>query len=320
MCGIVGLHLKNPALQSRIGELVYPMMDCMASRGEDSAGLVIFSDGVAEGKFRYSIRVTEDQLPITDVKKIVEQLQSDLKKALNTDVEIERVRPDGGVFVTTDNVDAVEAALFTALPTASLVGRGRSMEILKDVGSPADVCNRFEIRDRSGYQAIGHTRMATESAVTIEHSHPFAPNSDLAVVHNGTFSNPFMVRRELAEDGIFTVTDNDTEVAARLIGRELAAGKKMAEALNTVTHTMDGFYTLLVGTADEFAVVRDSFACKPLVVAETDDYVAVASEYVAMVDLPNITDAQIYEPKPEELYIWKTNQDASEKPVVTSLS
>ncbi|MFC0581951.1 glutamine amidotransferase [Micrococcoides hystricis] len=292
----------------------------MASRGQDSAGLVIFSDGIPDGKYRYSIRVTEDQLPQADVKKIVDSLQQELAKALNTEVEVERVRPDGGVFVTTNDVDAVQAELFNIVPDASLVGYGQHMEILKDVGSPADVCNRFEVRDRSGYQAIGHTRMATESAVTIEHSHPFAPNSDLAVVHNGTFSNPFMVRRELAEQGIYTVTDNDTEVAARLIGRELAAGKQMAEALTTVTTTMDGFYTLLVGTADEFAVVRDSFACKPLVVAETDDYVAVASEYVAMVDLPNINDAQIYEPKPEELYIWKSNQDSSDKPVVTSLS
>lgn len=319
MCGIVGLHLKTKSLQSRLGELVYPMMDCMASRGQDSAGLVIYSDEVAKGKFRYSIRVSDNDLPLDQINKMVSEVQNDLAIALKSDVDIERVRPDGAVFVTTNDATAVETELATRHPEATLVGYGTSMEILKDVGAPADVCTRFEVRDRTGYQAIGHTRMATESAITIEHSHPFAPHSDLAVVHNGTFSNPFMVRRELAEDGIFTVTDNDTEVAARLIGREIAAGKHMAEALTTVTTTMDGFYTLLVGTNEEFAVVRDSFACKPLVVAETDDYVAVASEYIAFVDLPNITDAQIYEPKPEELYIWKSNQDSS-TPVVTSLS
>ena len=320
MCGIVGLHLKTEALQSRLGELVYPMMDCMASRGQDSSGLVIFSDPVAAGKSRYSIRVSDEDLSQDEIRKIVNDIKSELAISLSTDVEIERNRPDGAVFVTTDDATAVETELMTRYPNATLVGHGKSMEILKDVGAPADVCNRFEVRDRTGYQAIGHTRMATESAVTIEHSHPFAPNSDLAVVHNGTFSNPFMVRRQLAEEGIFTVTDNDTEVAARLIGLELARGGDMAQALSTVGKVMDGFYTLLVGTADEFAVVRDSFGCKPLVVAETDDYVAVASEYVAMVDLPNIEDAHVFEPKPEELYIWKSSQSASDKPLVTTLS
>jgi glutamate synthase domain-containing protein 1 len=147
--------------------------------------------------------------------------------------------------------------------------------------------------------------MATESAVTTDHSHPFAPSNDLAVVHNGSFSNPATVRRRLEEQGIDFVTDNDTEVAARLIARELRGGSGIEAALKEVGNEMDGFYTLLVATDTEIAVVRDSFACKPLVVAETDEYVAFTSEYIAMTTLPGIEKARVFEPKPEEIHAWK---------------
>jgi len=146
--------------------------------------------------------------------------------------------------------------------------------------------------------------MATESAVTIDHSHPFAPAADLTVVHNGTFSNYATLRRRLIDAGERFETDNDTEVVARFIGRRLAEGDDLTEALRQVLKEFDGFYTLLVGTRDEFAVVRDAFACKPLVVAEGPGYVAVASEYHAMAGLPGIEKARVFEPKPEEISTW----------------
>ena len=156
-----------------------------------------------------------------------------------------------------------------------------------------------------GYQAIGHTRMATESAVTTEHSHPFAVSPDLALVHNGSFSNYASVRRSLAADGIRFDTDNDSEVAARYIASEMEAGADLTEALRGVMKTFDGFFTLLVAAGQSIAIVRDSFACKPMVVAETADYVAVASEYVALADLPGVDKADVFEPMPEEIYTWQ---------------
>jgi glutamate synthase domain-containing protein 1 len=224
MCGIVGLHLKKAELHPRLGELLVPMLDCMSSRGPDSAGVALY--------------------------------------------------------------------------------HGDTMEVVKDVGSPAEICARYGIVDRAGFQGIGHTRMATESAVTTQHSHPFAPRPDMAVVHNGSFSNHATVRRRLERYGITCATDNDTEVAARFIGYQVAGGADLAEAMRMVMKELDGFFTLLVTTGTQFAVLRDSFACKPAVIAETPDYVAVASEYHALAGLPGIADARVFEPVPEEVYTW----------------
>jgi methylamine---glutamate N-methyltransferase subunit A len=183
-------------------------------------------------------------------------------------------------------------------------GYGRFMVVVKDVGAPAAICARYGIPGWGGYQGIGHTRMATESAVTTAHSHPFAPAADLALVHNGSFSNYATIRRRLARKNIRCDTDNDSEVAARLIAARMAEGADLEEGLRTVLKEMDGFFTLLVTTGTQFAVVRDSFACKPAVIAETPDYVAMASEYHALAGLPGITGARVFEPMPEEIHVW----------------
>lgn len=303
MCGIVGLHLKVPALESELGALVTPMLDCMGSRGADSAGLAVFSSPVAAGRFRYSVRL--DSSVETDREAELGALVDDLAAATGQPVECERSRPDGAVLTAVADAELVGRELSRIRPDAVVMGFGRSVEIVKDVGSPREVCDRFDIANRRGFQAVGHTRMATESAVTTDHSHPFAPSHDLAVVHNGSFSNPATVRRRLEEQGIGFVTDNDTEVAARLIARELSLGSDIEAALKEVGNQLDGFYTLLVATDQEIAVVRDSFACKPLVVAETDEYVAFTSEYIAMTTLPGIESARVFEPKPEEIHAWK---------------
>jgi glutamate synthase domain-containing protein 1 len=156
----------------------------------------------------------------------------------------------------------------------------------------------------AGYMAVGHTRMATESAVTTQHSHPFSPAPDLALVHNGSFSNHATIRRQLFDRGVECVTDNDTEVAAQYIGWRMAVGDDLEEAMRHVLKEFDGFFTLVVTSKTQFSVVRDAFACKPLVVAETARYVAVASEYQALADLPGIENARIFEPQPEEIHTW----------------
>jgi methylamine---glutamate N-methyltransferase subunit A len=181
---------------------------------------------------------------------------------------------------------------------------GEPVEIVKDVGPAPEVCHRYGIAGRTGYQGIGHTRMATESAVTARHSHPFSPAPDLCVVHNGSFSNHASVRRRLQAEGVTFDTDNDSEVAARYIGARLATGDDLEEAMRWVQKAFDGFFTLLVTTATQFAVVRDNFACKPATVAETDRYVAMASEYRALAHLPGIADATVFEPAPGEIYTW----------------
>jgi glutamate synthase domain-containing protein 1 len=185
-----------------------------------------------------------------------------------------------------------------------MFGHGAAMEVYKDTGPAPDVCARYGVAGMAGYQGVGHTRMATESAVTTEHSHPFAVAPDLALVHNGSFSNYASIRRDLTDAGVRFDTDNDSEVAARYLAREMAAGADLAEALRRLMKVFDGFYTLLVASGSSLAVVRDSFACKPMVIAQTADYVAVGSEYVALADLPGIEKAEVFEPAPEEIFTW----------------
>ncbi len=303
MCGIVGLHLKTQRHHDVLGRLLTPMLDCMETRGSDSAGLAIYDAPVPDGFFRYSLRFAEAGSR-EEVKADVDALVDELSADLQATVTCERVRPDGAVLVAPDRWAELEACLAVRRPDAVVVGFGRHIEVVKDVGTPREICLRHDIHDRTGYQGIGHTRMATESAVTTDHSHPFAPSPDLALVHNGSFSNYATVRRRLEQQGIHCITDNDSEVAARLIGRELGSGAPLEAALKCASTEMDGFFTLLVATGSEFAVVRDSFACKPLVVAETDDYVAVTSEYIAMTSLPGIESASVHEPMPGEIHVW----------------
>jgi methylamine---glutamate N-methyltransferase subunit A len=189
-------------------------------------------------------------------------------------------------------------------PQVRMFGHGAAIEVYKDTGPAPAVCARYGVDLMGGYQGVGHTRMATESAVTTEHSHPFAVAPDLALVHNGSFSNYASIRRDLTDAGVRFDTDNDSEVAARYLAIQLAAGADLTEALRRLMKVFDGFYTLLVASRSSLAVVRDSFACKPMVIAQTADYVAVGSEYVALADLPGIEQAEVFEPAPEEIFTW----------------
>ena len=316
MCGIVGLHLKNPDLQPRLGELLTQMLEAMTTRGPDSAGIAVYADrdpapagheadpgpdqpvppDQPGQELRYSLRSDETIDWDLLAKRIAAETGRDLR--------VEPLGSDSAVFVSSAAETSFLAAVRRAAPQVTVPGFGRSMVVVKDVGAPAAICARYGIPGWGGYQGIGHTRMATESAVTTAHSHPFAPAADLALVHNGSFSNYATVRGRLARQGIRCDTDNDSEVAARLVAARMAEGADLADGLRTVLKEMDGFFTLLVTTRTQFAVIRDSFACKPAVIAETPDYVAMASEYHALAGLPGIAGARVFEPMPEEIHVW----------------
>lgn len=296
MCGIVGLHLKDPSLEPRLGELLTPMVAALSPRGPDSAGIAVYRDDLPAHCTRYSLRAPR---PVYPWSELVGRLSAELGEEVAA-----RITADDVVLVAGGDPARFLAALEGADPGVGVVGYGHALEIYKDVGDPASICRRYDIGAIAGYQGVGHTRMATESAVTTEHSHPFAPAADLTLVHNGSFSNHASVRRRLVDRGVRFDTDNDSEVAARLVAFGLAEGDDLGGALKRVMAEMDGFFTLLVATADQFAVVRDAFACKPLVVAEHERYVAVGSEYIALASLPGIDEARVFEPMPEELHVW----------------
>jgi glutamate synthase domain-containing protein 1 len=179
------------------------------------------------------------------------------------------------------------------------------MEIIKEVGDPRDFVERFGLAAMSGSHGLGHTRMATESKVTTAGAHPFSTGGDVCLVHNGSLSNHNALRRRLRHEGIAFKTENDTEVAAGYLEWRLREGDTLQAALEACLVDLDGFYTFAVGTPDGFAVLRDPIACKPAVMAENDEWVAMASEYRAIAVLPGADAAEVWEPEPGRVYSWE---------------
>ena len=212
------------------------------------------------------------------------------------------------MIVAEAEADEAEAWVRRAHPELRVMSAGRVIEIYKETGRPEQFVEQFALADFRGSHALGHTRMATESRVTTEGSHPFSTGLDLCLVHNGSLSNHNRLREKLRREGIDFQTENDTEVAAGYLAWRLHEGATLEEALEACLEDLDGFYTFLVGTAEGFAVLRDPIACKPAVLAETDDWVAMASEYRAIAVLPGASDARMWEPEPSVVYAWEKEQ------------
>lgn len=297
MCGIVGLFLKDKALEPELGRLLSEMLVTMTGRGPDSAGIAIYTHGV-ENRGKITI---QSQTPETDFGT----LEADLSGALGTGVGVEVKSTHAVITLPEDRVPEARAAVKRLRPDVTVMSAGSTVEIFKEVGLPKDVADRFDIAGMSGSHGIGHTRMATESAVTTNGAHPFSTGPDQCLVHNGSLSNHNNLRRELIRAGQTFETENDSEVAAAYLSHKLQNGSSLGEALESGLSDLDGFYTFVVGTRSGFGVVRDPIACKPAVMAETDQYVAFGSEYCALADLPGIETARIWEPEPATVYFWE---------------
>jgi glutamate synthase domain-containing protein 1 len=296
MCGIAGLFLIDPALEPALGRLLAGMLEVMSDRGPDSTGFALYGDGAD-----HAIKLTLHGLAATDYAAIAAKLGQLLGAAIPL-VQ----RDDHAVLsVPADSEQAARKMLSGIAPDVRVVASGTRMELFKGVGLPADVSARYRLCDMAGTHAIGHTRMATESAVTTEGAHPFSTGPDQCLVHNGSLSNHNGVRRRLERAGLRMETENDTEVAAGYLTWRMREGARLDEALHAALDDLDGFYTFVVGTENGFGVLRDPVACKPAVMAETGQYVAFATEYRALVDLPGIETARLFEPEPARVYFWE---------------
>lgn len=294
MCGIVGLFLKDRALEPELGALLAGMLGTLSDRGPDSAGFAVYGAALP-GAVKLTIRGPRGY----DYDAVVGRLQAG-------GTALRNVVHDTHLILTVPA--AQEAAIrreIAAIPELKVVGSGRRMEIFKNVGRPEQVAERFGLEKMAGTHAIGHTRMATESAVTTDGAHPFTTGADQCLVHNGSLSNHNALRRELIREGLSFSTENDTEVAAGYMSWRMQQGDSLEQTLNSSLGALDGFYTFVVGTESGFGVLRDPIACKPAVMAETDRWVAFGTEYRALVDLPGIDAARVWEPVPAKAYLWE---------------
>lgn len=297
MCGIVGLFLKDKSLEPKLGAMLTEMLITMTDRGPDSAGIAIYS-GAGEGRAKITVQSANPG-------KEFHNLDEDLKDAIGQPVLMLVKDTHAVLEVPLAQLEAARSALSHLRPEVKVMSAGESIEIFKEVGLPKDVAARFDISKMGGSHGIGHTRMATESAVTTMGAHPFSTGSDQCLVHNGSLSNHNGVRRTLKKAGMTFETENDTEVAAAFISHRLKDGDSLGHAMEATLTDLDGFFTFVVGTKNGFGVVRDPIACKPAVMAETDQYVAFGSEYRALVNLPNIENARVWEPEPATVYFWE---------------
>jgi glutamate synthase domain-containing protein 1 len=305
VCGIVGLHLRDPELYPQLGRLLETMLGQVAERGPDSAGVAVYGDRrrCPAGHTAVSVLVPGDGQH-SDAARA--DLGAAVRSALPRTPEI-LVTTAGATTVLAAPVvlDVLVDAVRRSAPDALVVGAGRDLTVYKGVGSPRDLAASYDLANAQGWQGLAHTRMATESAVVPEGCHPFSVGPDQCLVHNGSFANHATIRRELVAEGVRFDSENDSEVGARFVAARLAEGDDLDKALRLLCERFDGFYTLLVTSDDGFAVVRDAIACKPAIIAETGAWVAMASEFRALADLPGIDTARIYEPEPERVYAWR---------------
>ena len=297
MCGIVGLFAKSTEVEDRLGHHLAAMLEQMSDRGPDSAGVAVYRDAAPPGSTKLTLFSPD---PLQDWDAVADRLAASFGGSAAASV-----RASHAVIVVEADADAAEAWMRSHRPELRVMSAGEMIEIYKETGRPEEFVEQFRLDDFRGTHALGHTRMATESRVTTEGSHPFSTGLDLCLVHNGSLSNHNRLRRNLRREGIEFRTENDTEVAAGYLAWRLREGATLEEALELCLEDLDGFYTFLVGTKDGFAVLRDPIACKPAVLAESDDWVAMASEYRAIAVLPGASEARMWEPEPGVVYAWE---------------
>ena len=293
MCGIVGLHLRDPELYPHLGRMLESMLCEVIERGPDSAGVAVYGDvrRCPEGWAAVSV--------LGATSGLVDELSlSGLPEVLSTDAG------DTTVLAAPVALDDLVASVRAAAPEALIVGSGTDLTVYKGIGHPRELARTYDLAHAQGWQGLAHTRMATESAVTPQGCHPFSVGPDQCLVHNGSFANHATIRRELVAEGVRFDSENDSEVGARYVASRLAQGEDLEKALRMLCERFDGFYTLLVTSKNGFAVVRDAIACKPAIIAETPQWVAMASEFRALAGLPGIDGARLYEPEPGRVYAW----------------
>jgi glutamate synthase domain-containing protein 1 len=283
MCSIAGLLYKNGKrpehLRMTTGRAITEMLDGTVHRGPDSAGWGLYREA-HEGEFRIRFFVDEE-----DPGKAKEDEARIKENLAQKGAEIVEDKTVGCMYAARVKYSGdVQQFSFDMGRVAEVVSVGTQLDIIKDVGKPYEIAPRHDILDYDGTHGLGHTRLATESGVHPNTSHPFwAPGfSDVCAVHNGQITNYWIMRRRLERKGMEFQTENDTELIAVYLAYQIGQGATLEDALKSSLKDLDGTYTYMVTTEDSIGYAKDKLAAKPMVIYEDDDLIALASEEVGI--------------------------------------
>ena len=308
MCGIAGIIYRDGSRD--IGREMTAMLQSMKHRGPDSTGYALFGPASNTVVMRYKLADANDARDYEFAERL-ERNRAEVESRLTqlgarvTEVEEETdyalratLEYDGDLKTLADYVEDV--------PNCEVLSLGHSLEIVKDLGDAETVCKQYDLDGFNGTHAIGHVRMATESDVDISGAHPYwaYPFPDVAVVHNGQLTNYFQWRRRLERSGHRFQSECDSEVIAVYLAEKMSEGLELEAAMRQSLDELDGVFTYICVTKDALGVAKDEMAAKPLVLYESDDLVALASEEIA---IRAIIDHEIdtYDPYEGEVLVWK---------------
>ena len=277
MCGIAGIMFKSPSSELNTGQALVDMLDGCQHRGPDSTGFALYAPAT-EGQLRLRFLVGDGKEAAQSIARIAAALAEQDAKIVSDETVGSNYR------VTVEFSGDLQRFSYAVEHAAKVMSIGSSLEIVKDIGSAHEVDERYDVHTFEGSHGIGHVRLATESDVKPEASHPFWATgfADVAIVHNGQITNYWKMRRRLERRGFEFTTDNDSELVAVYLADKLSQGITLREALRTSIDDLDGTFSFLVSTRDEIGYAKDRLAAKPMIMYENDDLIAVASEEVSL--------------------------------------
>jgi methylamine---glutamate N-methyltransferase subunit A len=299
MCGIVG-YFRKAGNEGPLGDVMLRMITALGCRGPDSTGLALYGGKRKSGAV-VRIKLADEEAPASQAKAILHALEAVTEiKASALAAGVLRVEVGNGA-----SAAAVERAVLGSAPGSEVFSIGRRLDLVKRVGTASDLDASFHIRDFKGTHAIGHTRLATESKVDISHSQPFWAHGhpDLATVHNGHITNYVKLRDLFEMRGHVFYTHNDSEIIPAYLAERMARGASLEQALRQSVADLDGTFSYLAATATEFGFAKDGFSAKPLLMAETDEAVVVATEEIAIFAACG-RDAHAAELPAREVCVW----------------
>ena len=300
MCGIAGIFFKKAETNPSLGRALVDMLDGCQHRGPDSTGFALYHDATP-GQLRLRFIIGEGSV----ADKAVARVKDKLTEYQARIVDEERVGVGYRVDVAFDG--DLQRFAYDMEHAAKLSSIGESLDIIKDIGGAHDVDRVYDVDSFKGTHGIGHVRLATESDVAPEASHPFWATgfADVAIVHNGQITNYWKMRRRLEKRGYMFNTDNDSELIAVYLADKLKHGSSLKDALKTSIDDLDGTFSFLVSTKDEIGYAKDRLAAKPMIKVENDDLIAIASEEVSLNRLFPGRALDTTEPAPGTYNTWQ---------------